>query len=145
PPATGTRRPAGRWARSRYSTLSAVKAAPSPRIAMTMTAGTRSMHDARARAGTVSNILTLDLDGERLDLLGDTLQMRVDLQRLAEREQRSLVLADVLHDRAEPGQRTEMPRLEGEHLGEIGERVGIVLLEEEHGGAPVPRFHVIGL
>src|SRR6185437_6694503 len=90
--------------------------------------------DAGDRSG--SDILPLDLESERLHLLGDALQVRIDLERLAERDQRGLVLADVLHDRAEPGQRAEVPRLEGERLGEIGERVAVVLLQEEHGSAP---------
>src|SRR5450631_3517899 len=88
---------------------------------------------------------SFDLFDQRLDLFRDALEPRVDVERLAIGIERALVVADVLHDQADPGQRPEMARLPGQHLAEIGERIGVVLLQEIDGGAAIPGLGVLRL
>src|SRR3984893_10596109 len=68
-----------------------------------------------------------------LDLVDHALEARIDLKRLAIGIERALVVADVLHDEAEARQRPEMPRLAGQHLADVGERIGIILFHEIDG------------
>src|ERR1700733_13733976 len=86
-----------------------------------------------------------DFFGQRLHNLGDVFEVRVDGERLAIGFERVLVVADVLQNKAEAGQRPEVPRLLRQDLAQIGERVAVVLLEIIDGGAPVPGFDVIRL
>src|ERR1700693_3031207 len=83
-----------------------------------------------------SDIPALDLVGQRFDEFRDLRQMRIDLERAAERLERAFVLAHLLQDHAESGQRPEMARLARERLGDVGERSPVVLLGEIHRRAP---------
>ena len=47
--------------------------------------------------------------------------MRVDSERLAEGVERALVVTEIPHDHAEPGQRAEMARFTNQHLLDVGE------------------------
>ncbi len=59
------------------------------------------------RLKTASDIPALDLFGQGFDEIGNARQMRIDLERLAIDIERPLVLAKILHDQAETGERTE--------------------------------------
>ena len=48
---------------------------------------------------------------KRLDGVGEIVEMRVDGERLAIGFERVFVVADILQDEAEAGQRAEVPRL----------------------------------
>ena len=95
----------------------------------------------RGRGGGL-NIPAFDLLLQFLHHLGDALQARIDRERAAVDFKRLLVVAEVLQDQAEPGQRAEMARLPAQHFANVGERVAIVLFHVVDGGAPVPGFHV---
>ena len=58
--------------------------------------------------------------------------------------ERTLLVADLLHDHAEPCQRAEMTGLPDQHLADVGERAGIVVLHVVERGAPVPGLDVVG-
>src|ERR1700722_20379104 len=60
-----------------------------------------------------SDVASLDLFHQRFDLVRDPLEPGVDVERLAIGVEGALVVADVLHDEAKPGQRPEMARLAG--------------------------------
>ena len=88
------------------------------------------------------NIPALDLFLQCLHQVGDALQARIDRERAPIDFQRLFVVADVLHDQAETGQRAEMARLAAQHLANVGERAAVVFFHVIDGGASVPSFHV---
>ena len=91
------------------------------------------------------DIPSLDLLGQGLHEVGDLRQVRVHGERTAESLQRKLVLAELLHDDAEAGERRKVPRLARQHLAKVGERLGEILVGEIERGAPVPGFDIVGL
>ena len=46
----------------------------------------------------------------------------MDRERAAERFERALVVAELLQDDAEPGERAEVARLARQHLADVGDR-----------------------
>src|SRR5215510_936599 len=96
-------------------------------------------------AENASDIAALDLLGQSLDDLGNLLDVRVHSERAAEHFERPLLLAELLHDQAEAGQRAEVARLARQHLADVVEGAAVVLLHEIDGGAPVPRFDIVRL
>src|SRR5579871_6947162 len=92
----------------------------------------------------LSDIATLDLIAQGLDQVRDLFQMRVDSERLAEDFERAFVLAEILHDHAETCERAEMPGLAGEHLSDVGERAGVVVLHVVQRRAAVPALDIVG-
>src|SRR5215510_16533093 len=66
-------------------------------------------------------------------------------ERAAERLERRLVVAKLLHDGAEPRERPEVARLARQHLADIRNRAAIVLGVEEDRGAAVPGLDVVRL
>src|SRR4051812_9417330 len=87
-----------------------------------------------------SDIAPVDLVGEAFDEVGDFLQMRIEVERAAKRLERALLLAQLLHDHAEAGDRPEVTWLARQHLANVGQRLSVVLLQEMNGCAPVPGF-----
>ena len=69
----------------------------------------------------------------------------MDGQRATKHLERILLVADLLQNHAEAGQGSEMPRLTGEHLTQIGDRATIIPVGKVDGRAPVPGFHVVRL
>src|SRR5438093_10932763 len=69
----------------------------------------------------------------------------MDRQRAAIGFERRLVVAELLHDGAEPGERAEMARLARQHLADIRNRAAVVLGVEVYGGAAVPGLDVVRL
>lgn len=92
-----------------------------------------------------SKIPPLHLLRQRLHLLVHSLQPRIDLERLAVGLQRVFLVADLLHDHAEAGQRAEVAWLAGQHLGDVGNGVRVLFLQEVDRSAPVPGFGEVGL
>src|SRR5215470_9884252 len=150
PPATSTRRPAAGWLASIHAVAKAVIAALTLSAAaakrkMIMPALKKPMPGVpagHAKPSTkrinMSDFPPLDLFLQRLDLLVHPLKARIDLERLAIGVERVLVVTDVLHDEAKARQRPEMPRLAGQHLADIGNRIHVVSLQEINRGAAVP-------
>src|SRR3954447_9365148 len=95
----------------------------------------------RGRAG--SDIPALDLFGQRLDQVGNALEMRMHGERAAEGVERVLVVAELLQDHAQARQRAEMAWLPRQHLVDVGQRSAEILLLVEDRGAPIPGFDVI--
>src|SRR6185295_8742352 len=91
-----------------------------------------------------SDVPAFDLLGQRLHEIRNLLQMRVDGERAAERVERKLLLAELLHDDAEAGERAEVARLARQHLPDVGERSAVVLVGEMEGGTPVPGLDIVG-
>src|SRR5262245_48530961 len=102
---------------------------------------TKEIRSMRGRRVTPrSDVPALDLLAQRLHEVGDLLHMRIDVERPAEHGQRALLLAELLEDHAEPGQRTEMARLACERLLNVLHRGGVVLAKVMDRRPPVPRF-----
>jgi len=98
-----------------------------------------------AKLGTdFSEFAAFDLFSQGFDQLRHLFQMRVDRERFAEGFQRALVVADLLHDHAETGERAEMPGLAGQHLLDVLHRMGVVVLQVIEGRAPVPALDIVG-
>src|SRR5260370_41387724 len=76
-----------------------------------------------------SDIAALDLLGQGFDQLRHFFKVRVDGERLPECVERALFVADVLHDHAEPRQRTKMARFADQYLLDVLERMGIIVLQ----------------
>src|SRR5882724_2412630 len=70
------------------------------------------------------DIASFDLFAQALDQIRHLFEMRVDGERLAEGIERALLVADVLHDHAEPCERAEMPGFAAQHLLDVGDRPG---------------------
>ena len=68
-------------------------------------------------------------------------QMRVHRQGFAERVQRALLVTDLLHDHAEPGERAEMAGFTDQDLLDVLERAGVVVPEiiESSRACSIPR------
>src|SRR5690242_357629 len=77
-----------------------------------------------------SDVAALDLLGERLHEFGNLRQVRVDGERPAKRFERELILAELLHDDAEAGERAEVTRLARQHLADVGDRFAVILVGE---------------
>src|SRR5215475_4323656 len=137
PPAHSTNRPEGGWATSARAAAMTVIARAMARLATTASS--------RNNVIRASEIAPLDLFFQVLDLLVHSLEAGVDLYRLGISLERVPVVADVLHDQSKARQRREMTRLTGQHLGDIGHRVHVVLFQEVHSGASVPRLHEVRL
>src|SRR5262245_31025862 len=90
------------------------------------------------RAIRLSNVAAVDLIGELLDQVGNALEPGMDGQRAPIGFERVLLVADLLQNDAEPGQRAEVARLARQHLMEIRDCVAEFLLGEIDGGTPVP-------
>src|SRR5215472_5355117 len=131
------------------------KASPKPASASSSSPACRSAHLARRISCALrlsaqgwktnnveSNIPTLDLLGQRLNHLADVLEVRIDGERAAVGFERVLVVAELLQDQTEAGQRAEMTRLARKHLAQVGKRVRDIVLEEVDGGALVPGFDI---
>src|SRR6058998_2121661 len=108
-------------------------------------AGTGPGHRQHRPWEAMLDLAALDLLGQPLDDVGDLLELGMDRQRAAERFERGLVVAEFLHDGAEPGERPEMARLARQHLADIRNRAAIVFGVEEDGGAAVPSLNVVRL
>src|SRR6516165_634028 len=132
------------------------KASPRPASASSSSPACRSVRlvrrtlcalrlSAQGRKTSRSNILPLDLLGQGLDHLADVLEMRIDGKRAAVGFERVLVVAELLQDQTQSRQRTEMARLARQHLAQVGERMGDIVLEEVDGGALVPGFDIAGV
>src|ERR1700733_16319445 len=78
------------------------------------------------RSSQQSDVAAFDLFGQRLDQFRHLLQVRIDVERLAEGIERALVVAEILHDHAEACERAEMPGLADQHLLDVGERASVV-------------------
>src|SRR3954452_7970229 len=91
-----------------------------------------------------SDVAAFDLLGQGLDQTRDLVQMRVDSQRLAERLERPLVVAKILHDHAEPSQRAEMAGFTNQHLLDIRERAAVIVAQVVERRAPVPGLDIVG-
>src|SRR5262245_17420495 len=66
-------------------------------------------------------------------------------ERAAVRIERRLVVAELLHDGAEPRERAEVTRLTHQHLADIRNRAAVVLGVEEDRGAAVPSLDIVRL
>src|SRR5258707_5462661 len=86
-----------------------------------------------------SDVAAFDLFGQRLDQFRHLFEVRVDGERLAERVERAFLVADVLHDHAEAGQRAEMAGIPGQDLTHVAQRKGINDLLLKIRRTPVPR------
>src|SRR5690349_5149131 len=73
-----------------------------------------------------------------LDRLGQPVDMRVDGERGLEGLERRLLLVEREIDLAEPRQRAEMARLQGERALDIGDARIVIAHDEFDGGALVP-------
>src|SRR5271168_3886119 len=84
-------------------------------------AASRIAHNAIRTVGEQAELdgAAFDFFGQRLHNLGDVFEVRVDGERLAIGFERVLVVADVLQNKAEAGQRPEVPRLLRQHLAQI--------------------------
>src|SRR5258706_14919528 len=91
-----------------------------------------------------SDVAAFDLFTQALDQLRHLVEVRVDRERLAEGVERALFVAEILHDHAKPRQRAEMARLADQHLLDILERMGVIVLQVIQCRAPVPSFGIIG-
>ena len=69
----------------------------------------------------------------------------MDGERAAEGVERVPVVAELLQDDAEAGERAEMARLARKHLADVGKRPPEVFLGEIYGGAPVPGLDEVRL
>ncbi len=87
----------------------------------------------------------VDLVGQLLDQIGNALELRMNGERAAEGVERALVVAELLQDDAEPGERAEMARLARQHLADVGDGAAEILLRVIDGGAPVPGLDEIRL
>src|SRR5579859_588234 len=92
-----------------------------------------------------SDLPPLDLVDQRLDHVGDVFEVRIEGERLAVGRKRILIVADLLEHHAEPGQRTEMARLARQHLADVGNGAGKIVIEVMDGGAPIPGLDVVRL
>src|ERR1700760_1457387 len=90
-----------------------------------------------------SDVAAFDLFRQRLDQLRHLVEVGIDRERLAEGVQRPLVVAEVLHDHAEPGQRAEMTGLAYQHLLDVLERTGVIVLQVIDRRPPVPGLDIV--
>src|SRR5262245_31995317 len=129
---------------------------PSAVVAVMLEQGHGRHHapkDADGRgAGHRNTSLQLWLDLAAFDLLGELLhQLRNLLELGMHRErtpvgfERGLVLAELLHDGAEPGERPEMARLAHKHLMDVLDRADVILVVEVNRRTPVPGLDEIRL
>src|SRR6266568_7676501 len=90
-----------------------------------------------------SDIAPFDLFGQLLDQVGNALKVGMHGKRAAEGVERMLVVAELLEDHAQAGQRPEMAWLALEHLLDVGDRSVEIPLHIINGRTPVPGLDVV--
>src|ERR1035437_8746224 len=96
------------------------------------------------RSTDQSDVAAFDLFAQGLDQLRHLVEMRVDGERLAERVERALFVAEILHDHAKPRQRAEMAGFADQNLLDILGRKGGIGLAVKKRRAPVPSLDIVG-
>src|SRR5215470_5392 len=91
------------------------------------------------------NLAALDLLGEPLHQLGNLLELGMNRKRTAVGLERGLVVTELLHDGAEPGERSKVPRLARQHLMDVRNRALVILVVEVDRRTPVPGLDEIRL
>src|SRR6185437_9159741 len=114
---------------------------PDRHATTTLRQRSRARKLSRARGYTL-DIPALDLFLQCLHQIRNALQPLIDRERAAVDFQRLLVVADVLHDKTETGQRAEVARLAAQYFANVAERTAVILFHIVDGGAPVPGFDI---
>ena len=76
----------------------------------------------------MSDIPAFHFFGQRFDHVRNFFHPRVDPSACRKASQGAFVVAQILHDHAQPRQRAEMAGFARQHLPDVSERTGVVVL-----------------
>ena len=82
-------------------------------------------HGGAIREKGFLDIPALDFFAQRFHRIGHIAQVRIDRERRLVGFQRVLIVADVLEDQAEPGERAEVARFARQYFANIGEGAAV--------------------